>query len=209
MTKMQTYTATLVALNSLEPHPANVRGENAYSETSVQALAANIRELGLLQPLLVQALKTGKKGQYGVLVGGRRLAALKQLAGDRKVKGFTGKTKVACQVVPEDAPATAALSLSENEMVAVMDAIDRFEAFAALRDADGLDIAAIARMFGLSERSVRETLRIGLVHAEIREAHRAGQLSLDRLKAFAGHPDPAVQIEVIAVCGRAMRSAPS
>ena len=193
MTKMQSYTATLVALNSLSLHPANVRGVDSYSETSVQGLAANIRAVGLLQPLLVQKLDTGG---HGVLAGGRRLAALNLLAGDRKVRGFTGKTQIPCQVVPEDAPATAALSLSENEMVAPMDALARYEAFAALRDADGLDIPVIARMFGHSERSVRETLRIGLVHAEIRDAHRAGQLSLDALKAFVAHPDPAVQLEV-------------
>ena len=193
MTKMITYTATLVALSGLELHPANVRSAAAYCETSVQALAANIQAVGLLQPLLVQKLDTGG---YGVLAGGRRLAALKLLAGDRKVKGFTGKTKVACHVVPEDAPATAALSLSENEMVAPMCAIDRYEAFAALRDEDGLDIAAIARMFGLGERPVRETLRIGLVHGDIRAAHRAGDLALETLKAFAAHPDPEVQLEV-------------
>ena len=193
MTKMQTYEPKLVPLNSLELHPANVRSAQAYGEDSVQALAANISAVGLLQPLLVQAMETGG---YGVLAGGRRLAALKLLAADRKVKGFTGKTKIACHVVPDDAPATAALSLSENEMVAPMDAIDRYESFTALRETDGLDIAAIARMFGLGERSVRETLRIGQVAADIRAAHRAGQVSLETLKAFAAHPDPEVQLEV-------------
>lgn len=193
MTKLQTYTSTLVALSHLRLHPANVRGADAYTEASVAALAANIREVGLLQPLLVQTLD---KSGYGVLAGGRRLAALKLLAGDRKVKGFSGKTPIACHVVPDDAPATAALSLSENEMQAPMDAIDRLEAFTALRETDGLDIAAIARMFGLGERSVRETLRIGLVHGEIRDAHRAGAVSLETLKAFAAHPDREVQLEV-------------
>ena len=195
MTKMMTYTATLVALQNLELHPANVRANNeeAYSGPSVAALAANIREVGLLQPLLVQATD---KRRYGVLAGGRRLAALKLLAGDRKVTGFTGRTLIPCHVVPDDAPATAALSLSENELAAPMSAIDRFEAFTALRETDGLDIAVIAQMFGLSERSVRETLRIGLVHMDIRAALRAGDISLETLKAFAGHPDPAVQIEV-------------
>ena len=201
MTKMTTFETIEVPLGQLVLHPANVRAGNdpnagsdtAYSETSVAALAANIREVGLLQPLLVQA--TDKK-HYGVLAGGRRLAALNQLAGDRKVKGFTAKTLIRCQLVPDTEPAAVALSLSENELQAPMSAIERYEAFAALRDTDGLDIAAIARMFGRGERSVRETLRIGLVHAEIRDAHRAGHISLDTLKAFVTHPDPAVQLEV-------------
>ncbi len=195
MTKTQTYTALEVALARLAVHPANVRAKNAaaYSETSVQALAANIREVGLLQPLLVQ--ETGKT-QYGVLAGGRRLAALNLLSADKSATGFGPRMKVACQLVPGDAPATAALSFSENEMQAPMDAIDRYEAFAALRDNDALDVADIARLFGLTERSVRESLRIGLVHEDIRAAHRGGDISLETLKAFAGHPDREVQAEV-------------
>ncbi len=197
MTKTQTYTALEVALARLEVHPANVRAQNAaaYSATGVQALAANIREVGLLQPLLVQ--ETGK-AQYGVLAGGRRLAALNLLAADTGAKGFGPRMKVACQLVPGDAPVTAALSFSENEMQAPMDALDRYEAFAALRDEDGLGVADIARLFGQTERSVRESLRIGLVHEDIRSAHRAGEISLETLKAFAGHPDRAVQAEVFA-----------
>ena len=192
MTRTHTYAAIEVALKSLAVHAANVRARSAEacSETSVQALAANIREVGLLQPLLVQETK---RGQYGVLAGSRRLAALNLLAADKKAKGFGPRMKVTCHLVPENAPVTAALSLSENEMQAPMDAIDRYEAFAVLRDADGLDVADIARLFGLAERAVRETLRIGLIAADIRAAHRAGDISLETLKAFARHPDPAVQ----------------
>ena len=194
MTTM-TFEVVGLRLGSLELHPANVRGQDvgAYGSEAVARLAANIREVGLLQPLLVQ--ETGK-GRYGVLAGGRRLSALKLLAGDRTAKGFTAKMSVPCRVVPADTPATTALSLSENEMQAPMDAIDRYEAFVALRDRDGLDIAGIARVFGLGERAVRETLRIGLVHEDIRAAHRAGDVSLETLRCFAGHPDPAVQCEV-------------
>ncbi|WP_419738654.1 ParB N-terminal domain-containing protein [Ruegeria sp.] len=212
MTKMITYTPADIPLGQLALHPGNVRAHNetAYTETSVAALAANICAVGLLQPLLVQKLGRGEgTAGYGVLAGGRRLAALKLLAADKAAKGFTNRTKIACHVVPEDAPATAALSLSENEMVLPMGALDRYEAFAALRDADGLDIAAIARMFGLGERSVRETLRIGQVAGDIRAAHRAGQLSLETLRAFAAHPDPAVQMDVFAaLSGEGVRVEP-
>jgi len=118
MTKMIAYTPVEVPLGKLVLHPANVRARNrtAYTEASVAALAANIRKVGLLQPLLVQKRDKG----YGVLAGGRRLAALTLLAADRKVKGFTRKIPIACHPVPEDAPARSArsLSLSENEMVA-------------------------------------------------------------------------------------------
>jgi len=51
-------------------------------------------------------------------------------------------------------------------------------------------------MFCLGERVMREALRIGLVYGDIRDAHRAGDLSLETLKAFAGYPDLAVQHDV-------------
>ena len=205
MTKPQSYAPIEVALKNLRVHPANVRARTAeaYSEAGVAALAANIREMGLLQPLLVQA--TGKSS-FGVLAGGRRLAALMSLASDKTAKGFGPGMKVACRRVPDDTPVSAALSLSENELQVPMDAIDRYEAFAALRDQDGLDLADIARVFGLPERTVRETLRIGLVHGDIRAAHRAGEIALETVKAFAGHPDPAVQLEVFeALSGEGQR----
>ena len=65
-----------IALNALSLHPDNVRARAAgvYTPEQVAPLAANIRECGLLQPLLVAPLEDGG---WGVLAGGRRLAALK------------------------------------------------------------------------------------------------------------------------------------
>ena len=194
MTLSNTLTALELPLKSLVVHPQNVRAPEATAApNAIAALAANIRAVGLLQPLLVQELS---KGRYGVLAGARRLAALQALASDRKEKAFTAKMAVCCQLVPRDAAATTVLSLSENEMQLPMDALSRYEAFAALRATDGLDPAGIAGIFGVSERAVRETLRIGLVAPEIREAHRADDITLDTLKAFTGHPDAAVQLAV-------------
>ena len=204
MTLSNTLTALELPLKSLVVHPQNVRApETTAAPNAIAALAANIRAVGLLQPLLVQELS---KGRYGVLAGARRLAALQALASDRKEKAFTAKMAVRCQLVARDAAATAVLSLSENEMQLPMDALSRYEAFAALRATGGLDPAGIAGIFGVSERAVRETLRIGLVAPEIREAHRADDITLDTLKAFTGHPDPAVQLAVFTALSDAQGS---
>lgn len=102
-----------IALNALVLHPDNVRAAatEAYIEAQVAALAANIRACGLLQPLLVTSLG---QGQWGVLAGGRRLAALKMLAKDKSAKGFTASMPVPCRIVPEAEAATVTLSFSEN-----------------------------------------------------------------------------------------------
>lgn len=182
-----------IALNMLSLHPDNVRAQaaEAYSAAQVAPLAANIRECGLLQPLLVAPLAGGG---WGVLAGGRRLAALNLLAADKSTKGFGPKMAIACRVVPKSQAANVTLSFSENDQQLPMDAIDRFEAFTAMRQKDGADIATIARTFAISERSVKEALRLGAIHPQIRQAHRDGKLDLEAMKAFDAHPDPNVQL---------------
>ena len=164
----------------------------AYSEAAITPLAANIAARGLLQPLVVQKLE---EDAYGVVGGGRRLAAIKMLAGDKTAKGFSKAMKVACREMAGDECAVSTVSYSENALQLPMDALERFEAFAAMRDQDGASVDLIARSFAITERQVKEALRLGNIHGDIRAAYRAGQINLDTLKAFDRHPDPAVQLE--------------
>ena len=169
-----------LSLDQLEIHPQNVRAGTSYDEDGLAALAANIEAFGLLQPLVVQALAT--RGRYGVVAGGRRLAALKRLA----EAGTDDLDKVPCRVLPKDAAVTPA-SLSENAMQEVMNPIAEFEAFVAMVD-EGRAIDNIALVFGTTVRSVKERLRFGRVHPDIRAEARQGAITLDAMKAFAQHP---------------------
>ena len=189
-----TYTDVQIPLNKLVVHPRNVRSgsQTAYSEDSIKPLAANIAEHGLLQPLIVQQLEDGI---YGVVGGGRRLIALTMLAADKSAKGFTKAMKVSCREMDAGETAVTSVSYSENALQLPMDMIERYEAFAAMQETDGADIATIARAFTITERTVKEAMRLGNIHPEIRAAHKDGSLSLDALKAFDRHPDPEVQLE--------------
>lgn len=187
-------TSQAIEIAKLELHPANVRAQSpeTYESENIANLKASLVALGLIQPLVVQ--KVGKG--YGVLAGGRRRAALKELAADKSEKAFTAKTEVECRVIPEDCDVTTAISLAENITQAAMSPIDQFEAFARMLEVDDQSIASIAMTFGTTETAVKERLRYGLVHPTIREAVRKKELTLDSMKAFAGHPSPDVQIEV-------------
>lgn len=160
-----------VAIGDLVPHPANVRSNapETYDPENIAHLKASIAVLGLLQPLLVQKLD----GKYAVLAGGRRHAALKELVADKVAKGFTAKTKVDCRLVPEECDVTTALSLAENITQAPMNAIDEFEAFARMMEADGQTPETIAKTFGTTVAAVKGRLRYGLIHPDIRAAARA------------------------------------
>ncbi|MEL7415764.1 MAG: ParB/RepB/Spo0J family partition protein, partial [Pseudomonadota bacterium] len=180
-----------IALINLTLHPENVRSRSPeeYAPESVADLVGSIAADGLFQNLVVQQIE-GET--YGVLDGGRRLAALQILAerGD-----LAPDAKIDCRVVPKTATAVTAISIAANITQAPMKAIDQFDAFAKLIE-DGLSVTDIAAKFGWTERGVRERLKYATIHPNIREAARQDIISLDTMKAFAAHPSMAVQLEV-------------
>ncbi|WP_395826438.1 ParB/RepB/Spo0J family partition protein [Elstera sp.] len=176
-----------IEIAKLSVHPANVRKPESYSADGMEALKASIAALGLLQTPVVQALPGGS---FGALIGGRRITALQALAAE----GLLPAGSIECIVIDADVPHLSAMSLAENTTQERMHPLDEFAAFARMAD-EGMSIGDIARAFALTERYVRERLSYGRVHPTIRAAFRSGG-SLDALKAYAAHPDPAVQLQV-------------
>lgn len=193
-----TMTPLGVALKQLALHPQNVRAKSpeTYAQDNIAHLKASIAALGLLQPLIIQKQSKG----YGVLAGGRRLAALKALAEDKNNSGHAFKvslsTKIECREVPANCDLTSTISLVENMTQETMSPIDEFEAYAAMMELDGQSPETIAMTFGTTVTSIKERLRYGLVHGDIRAAVRAKTISLDAMKAFASHPCQDAQLQV-------------
>lgn len=176
-----------LTLDQLVDHPANVRAGSEIDE-NVATLAASIRSLGLLQPITVQKLEAG----YGVLAGRRRVAALRSLVETGDIEaGF----KVPANVIAQNADHVAAISYAENVTQEPMTPFEEYEAFAAML-AEGHDGAAIAGVFGVTVKSVRDRLRFGRVHPEIRQAARERRIALDTMKAYAAHPDQDAQLRL-------------
>jgi ParB family chromosome partitioning protein len=115
-------TMQTISLTQLVPSPANVR--KTGTRTGIEELAASIAAHGLLQNLQVRPLKDGS---FEVVAGGRRLAALKLLAKQKKI---APDYPVPCHALDEQ-DATE-ISLAENEMREAMHPADQFEAFKAL-----------------------------------------------------------------------------
>jgi len=64
---------------------------------------------------------------------------------------------------------------------------DEFVAMASLIDA-GEAIEAVATRFGVSERHVRQRLRLGKLAPELLDAYRAGEIGLEVVTAFTSAP---------------------
>ena len=170
-----------LTLAELTEHPKNVRAKVVHSPESIAVLAASIEALGLLQTLVVQEVENGS---YGVLAGRRRLLALRLLDAEDRLDA---RFKAPCKVIGKDVDHVTAVSLAENSMQEPMAPLDEYEAFAAMAG-EGSTVEQIAVAFGATIRAVKERLRYGLIHPDIREAARNGEISLDTMKAYAAHP---------------------
>jgi len=174
----------LVPLSQLVSRPSgsNVR---KHASQSIDALAASIARVGLLQNLTVILAKDGE--HYEVVAGGRRLAALKLLAKKRRIS----KTlEIPCLLVADATARTA--SLTENVQREAMHPADQFEAFAALV-AEGRPIEDIAADFSVTPLVVQRRLKLANVSPRLMMDYRADIVTLDQLMALAITDDHTAQ----------------
>jgi len=172
----------LVPLSQLRASKRNVR---KTASQSIDALAASIERVGLLQNLTVIAAANGE--HYEVVAGGRRLAALKLLAKKRRL---SKDWEVPCLLVLEASART--VSLTENVQREAMHPADQFEAFAALV-AEGRPIEDIAADFAATPLVVQRRLKLANVSPRLMADYRADAVNLDQLMALAITDDHAAQ----------------
>jgi len=117
-------------------------------DSSIDDLAASIREKGLLNPIIV---RSSSSGNYELIVGQRRLLACRKL----------GLKSIAALVRSEvdDADGTA-ISLIENVHRAEMNPMDKARAFAALRHRYAGDITRVSKETGIGAPTIRKYLAL-------------------------------------------------
>ncbi|MEE4212242.1 MAG: ParB/RepB/Spo0J family partition protein, partial [Parvularcula sp.] len=178
----------MIPLSRLRLSDSNVRKSG---RTNIAQLASDIAARGLLQNLLVTALKK-PRGHYAVFAGGRRLEALQLLASDGRI----GKDMdVPCKVLEGDDASLSETSLAENFQRENMTPTDECRAFQHFLSEDS-DIDAVARRFGVTRRFVEGRLRLAGLAEPVFEALAEGRITLDMAKAYATTSDQAKQARV-------------
>ena len=173
-----------VPLSQLRASKRNVRKTKSAGQ-SIDALAASIARVGLLQNLTVTLARDGE--HYEVVAGGRRLAALKLLA---KTRRLPKDWAVPCLLVTDASART--VSLTENVQREAMHPADQFEAFAALV-AEGRPIEDIAADFSVTPLVVQRRLKLANVSPRLLADYRADAVNLDQLMALAITDDHTAQ----------------
>ena len=168
------HTLTHVSLDHLHTSNLNVR---KHGPKAIDSLAASIRSVGLLQPLIVRKNTDG----FEVIGGKRRLKALEKIAHDAEPDA-DATDDVPCIVIETDDDATAIeASLAENVERLPMDELDQYSAFAALVR-EGRTEDEIAEAFGITPAIVRRRLALARLIPDIHRLYRAGEIDGESLK---------------------------
>jgi len=171
-----------VALSKLHPSPTNPRWVKAKPEAH-RRLVASIRAYGLLEPLVVRPMPD-QTGEYQVIAGNRRLVALRHIH-----RGSKDDPKISCEVRNVDDPTAEALSLSENFVREAMHPLDEAEAFAKLAADEAKGVAAIASEFGVTERYVRQRMKLAGLAETVKSAFRKDLIDIGTAEAFSAVPE--------------------
>lgn len=117
-----------------------------FAQEALEALAASIKEHGILQPIVV----TREEGQYKLVAGERRWRAAK----------LAGLEKMPALVRTLDAQNRLELSIIENAQREDLNAIELATAYVKLKAQFNLSAKEIAARVGKSEASVVNTMRL-------------------------------------------------
>lgn len=117
-----------------------------FSEEAINALAASIKEHGVLQPIVV----TKEDGKYKIVAGERRWRASK----------IAGLKKIPAIIRTLDSQNRLELSIIENAQREDLNAIELATAYAKLKSQFNMSAEDIAKKVGKSEASVIGTMRL-------------------------------------------------
>ena len=117
-----------------------------FDQQSLEALAASIKEHGVLQPIVV----TKEDGKYKIVAGERRWRASK----------IAGLDKIPAIVRTLDSQHRLELSIIENAQREDLNAIELATAYAKLSNQFNLSPEDIAAKVGKSEQTINNTLRL-------------------------------------------------
>jgi ParB family transcriptional regulator, chromosome partitioning protein len=170
-----------VAVDCIVPNARQPR--EIFIDSSLEELAASIREHGVLQPLIVRPLA---EGRYELIAGERRLRASK----------IAGLKFVPVVVRSASAQTSLEIALIENIQREDISPLECARAYRQLMTEFGLTQEQVADKVGKSRTAVANTLRLLKLPISIQDALREGQITEGHARALLAFDSPARQMAV-------------
>ncbi|MFZ0250999.1 MAG: ParB/RepB/Spo0J family partition protein [Acidimicrobiales bacterium] len=174
----------VVPISHIRPNSYQPRSH--FDEESMGALAASIREVGLLQPVLVRQLEE-EEDSYELIAGERRWRAARR----------AGLQTIPVLVQVADDVASLEQALVENLHRVDLNALEEAAAYQQLIDEFGLTHEQVATRMGKGRATVTNTLRLLQLPAGAQRALAERTISAGHARALLGTPDRTLQEKMV------------
>lgn len=173
--------ARLANLNPLDIAPNAQQPRKEFREEELQELVHSIREIGLLQPIVVRPIvgASGTDPQYELIMGERRLRATKEL-GLSTIPAIVKET-------PDDVMLRDALL--ENLHRAQLNPLEEASAYQQLLADFGITQEELGQRIGRSRPQITNTIRLLRLPSPVQRRVAAGVLSAGHARAILAAPD--------------------
>lgn len=172
--------AALLDLPPSAIEPNRLQPREHFDEDTLVSLTASVKELGVLQPVLVRRID---RDRYELIAGERRWRAAKR----------AGLATIPALVREIDDRHSLEQALVENLHRQDLNALEEAAAYNQLMEDFSLTQEEVAQRVGKSRSAVANTLRLFQLPASVQKLIAEGRLSAGHARALLGTPDRAVQ----------------
>ena len=163
-------------IENLRANPRNPR--RAFSETELNELADSIRERGIIQPIVVRAVR-GEDDHFEIIAGERRWRAAQR----------AGLHEVPVAVVEATDAQALEFAIIENVQRADLNAIEEATGYLRLMEEFNHSQDDVAQIVGKSRPHVANTLRLLRLPEPVQALVQSGELSAGHARLLVGQPN--------------------
>lgn len=174
--------AGTIPVDSVDPNPRQPR--TRFDDESLEGLAASIREVGILQPIIVGP--AGPDGRHVLVAGERRLRASK----------LVGLDQIPAVVRESDEAARLAESLIENVQREDLGPLEEAEAYRSLMEDFAMRHEDVAQRVGKSRSAVTNSVRLLNLPGQIQGLIADGRISAGAGRALLGLEDASRALKI-------------
>lgn len=150
-----------------------------FTTDELADLAASIKEKGVLQPILVRAVK-GQAHSYEIVAGERRFRASK----------MAGLAEIPALVKTLSDENAMEIALIENVQRENLNPIEEAAAYKNLMEKCGYELADVSRLIGKSESYIRNCMRLDNLPQSVKKMVEAGDISASHARTIAVAENP-------------------